>query len=137
MYSTSCGVSTRATTVNDLPPAWTMRRFLGRHAAGDTGDRDGLLAGEAVAGGILAGQELQRQDAHADEVGAVDALEAPGDHGADAEQQGALRGPVARAAATVELAGDDDERDAVGGVLHGGVVDRELLGAPAAPKYRV
>ena len=39
--------------------------------------------------------ELQRQHAHADQVAAVDALEALGDHGLDAQQQRALGGPVA------------------------------------------
>ena len=43
----------------------------------------------------LAVAELERQHAHADEVRTVDALEALGDHGADAEEQGALGGPVA------------------------------------------
>src|SRR5260370_24455719 len=42
--------------------------------------------------------EGQRQHAHADEIGAMDALEALADHGADAEQPGFLRGPVARRA---------------------------------------
>jgi hypothetical protein len=37
---------------------------------------------------------LQRQHAHADQVGAVDALEAFDDDGAHAEQQGALGRPV-------------------------------------------
>jgi hypothetical protein len=36
--------------------------------------------------GVLPPPQLQRQDAHADQVGAVDALEALGDDGADAEQ---------------------------------------------------
>ena len=43
----------------------------------------------------VAGGELQGQDAHPDQVGAVDALEALGDHGADAEEVGALGRPVA------------------------------------------
>ncbi len=51
----------------------------------------------------------QRQHAHADEVGAVDALEALRDDGLHAEQLRALGGPVARAAGAVFLAGEDDE----------------------------
>ena len=51
-------------------------------------------------------RELQRHDAHADQVRAVDALVALGDHGADAEQRGAFRGPVARRAGAVFLAGE-------------------------------
>src|SRR5438093_7603619 len=38
---------------------------------------------------------LQRQHAHVDEVAAVNALEALGEHRLDAEQQRAFRGPVA------------------------------------------
>src|ERR1700733_2072781 len=40
--------------------------------------------------------EGQRQHAHADEIGAMDALEALADHGADTEQPGSLGGPVTR-----------------------------------------
>ena len=39
--------------------------------------------------------ELEGEDSHADEVGAVDALVALGDDEADAEEAGALGGPVA------------------------------------------
>ena len=57
-------------------------------------------------------RELQRQHAHAHEVGAVDALEALRDDGLHAEQAGALGGPVAARAGAVFLAGEDDERGA-------------------------
>ena len=56
--------------------------------------------------------EQERQHAHADEVGAMDALEALGDHRAHAEQLRALGRPVARGACAVFLAGEDDERHA-------------------------
>src|SRR6478735_7879740 len=79
--------------------------------------------------GVLAGRVLQRDDAHADEVGAVDALVALGDDGLDAEQARALGGPVARGAGAVLLARQDDERRAGSGVALGGVVDRRLLAA--------
>ena len=49
--------------------------------------------------------ELQREDAHADQVGAVDALVGLGDDGLHAQQRGALGGPVARRAGAVLLAG--------------------------------
>jgi hypothetical protein len=42
------------------------------------------------------GQELERQDAHPDEVRSMDALEALGDDRPDAEQKRALGRPVAR-----------------------------------------
>ena len=51
-----------------------------------------------------AGRKLARQHAHADEVAAMDALEAVGDDRAHAEEARAFRGPVARAAGAVFLA---------------------------------
>src|SRR5262249_9481470 len=71
-----------------------------------------LLAGEAEGRRALAGAELERQDAHPDEVRAVDPLVALGEDGADAEEPGPLRRPVTRRARAVLLAGDDDEGDA-------------------------
>ena len=112
-YSTSCGVSTRAITVNVLAPALHRQLLLRDDARRDAVDLDDLVAGEAERGRVLAGLELQRQDAHADQVRAVDALEALRDHRAHAEQQRALRGPVARAAGAVLVAGDDDQRHAL------------------------
>ena len=61
-------------------------------------DAEDLFAGEAERFGALAGHELKRQDAHADQVGAVDALVALGDDEFYAEQARAFGGPVARAA---------------------------------------
>ena len=72
-------------------------------------------------------RELQRKHAHADQVRAVDALEALGDDRADAEQHGALGRPVARAAGAIFLAGEDDERRPVRCVGHRRVVDRHRL----------
>ncbi|GIX63876.1 mitochondrial import receptor subunit Tom40 [Babesia caballi] len=106
------------------------------------GDADEVAGGEAVdaldvevrrltcdseGGGGLAGEELQRQNAEADQVGAVDALEGLRDDGADTQQGGALGGPVARAAGAVLLAGDDDEAGAVGAVALRSVEDAEHL----------
>ena len=65
-------------------------------AGGEAGEIERLAAVETEG---LAGRailELQRQHAHADEVGAVNALEALGDDGLHAQQQRALRRPVAR-----------------------------------------
>ena len=75
-------------------------------------DGDPLLAGEAQRLRVLAGLELQGQDAHAHEVAAVDALVALRDDRAHAEEQRALGRPVARGAAAVLLARDHHERRA-------------------------
>ena len=57
----------------------------------------------------------------------MDALEALGEHRADAEQLRTLRRPVARRARAVLLAREHDERHALARVLHRRVVDRHLL----------
>lgn len=62
----------------------------------DALEGEGLLTGETERIGVLPGGELQREDAHADEVGAVDPLVALGDDDLDAQQRGALGGPVTR-----------------------------------------
>src|SRR3546814_10298996 len=54
--------------------------------------------------------ELQRQRAHADQVGAVDTLEAFGDDRLDARQTHGLGRPVTRTALPVVGTGDDDQR---------------------------
>src|SRR5207253_7969946 len=72
----------------------------------DAGDLVALAAGEAERGGAGAGLELERQHTHVDEIAAVDPLEALGDHRGHAEEQRALRGPVARRSRSVFLAGD-------------------------------
>src|SRR5438477_503960 len=74
----------------------------------------------------LSRQELERQDAHPDEVGAMDALKALGDHRADAQELDALGGPVARGARAVFFAGHNDQGHALGPVGAGGVIDRRL-----------
>ena len=92
-------------------------------------------AGDVVGFGAVEGErlcadafgELEREDAHADEVGAVDAFEALGDDGFDSEEAGAFGGPVAAGAGAVFLSGEDNEWDAGGLVFHAGVVDRHLL----------
>lgn len=67
--------------------------------------------------------EVAGQDAHADEVAAVDALEGLRDDGLHAEQTCAFRGPVAAGAHAVVFTTEDDARCASGFVGLGGVVD--------------
>src|SRR5690606_19455318 len=90
---------------------------------GHAGDGEGLLTGEAQRVGRPPLGELQRQHAHADQVGAVDALVGLGDDGADAEQPGALGRPVAGRAGAVLLAAQHDQRGVLRGVVLRGVVD--------------
>src|SRR6056297_2268300 len=97
----------------------------------EAGDRDGFLAGEAKCLARVAPRELEGNDPHADEVRAVNALEVFGDHGLDAQQVGAFRGPVTAGAGAILLAPEDHERRALLLVGHGGVVDRALLAVRA------
>ncbi len=107
-----------------------MRRHAQGRARGEVGqpaDVEDLSPGEAQRLGVLARQELERQYAHLREVRAVDALVRAGDHRADAEKRGSLRGPVAAGARAVFVAGEHQERHALGPVALGGVKDRHLL----------
>src|SRR6478752_1345127 len=90
---------------------------------GDALNREGFRTRQAQAGGVLAGRELQGQDAHADQVGAVDALVALRDDSLDTQQCGALGGPVTGRTGAVLLAGQDNQRGAGGLVVLRGVVD--------------
>ena len=67
--------------------------------------------------------EVAGQDAHADEVGAVDSLEGFGDDGFHSEEVGSFRGPVAGGTHSVVLAADDDGGRAFFLIDGGGVVD--------------
>src|SRR5947208_7773582 len=67
----------------------------GPQALRDAGQLVALAAGQPERRRRAAWLVLQRQHAHVDEVAAVNALEALGEHRLDAEQQRAFRGPVA------------------------------------------
>jgi hypothetical protein len=117
-YSSSLTVSIRqrVSNVNFDPSArvtWTVTIWRGRRPATFSIVMSSLPSRPSVLRSVAFG-ELQRQHAHADQVRAVDALEAFDDHGAHAEQGGALRRPVARRAGAIFLARDHDERRAVG-----------------------
>src|SRR6267378_4706551 len=77
--------------------------------------------------------EGQWQHTHADQIGAVDTLEALANHGADTEQPRSLRGPIARRAITIFGAGKNHQRDLLGLILHRGIVDRHLLAVGPVP----
>src|SRR5207248_6537884 len=55
-----------------------------------------LIAGQAEGFSILSRLKLQRQNSHADQVRAMNALVAFGNNGAHAQKQRPFRGPVAR-----------------------------------------
>ena len=69
-------------------------------------------SGKAERFQIFARQKFKRQHAHADKVAAMDALEAFGQHRANAEQNRSFGGPVARGARAIFFSGDHDQRDA-------------------------
>ncbi|MPL73108.1 hypothetical protein SDC9_18901 [bioreactor metagenome] len=94
-------------------------------------DRHHLVAGQAERLAGVAAGELERDDAHADQVRTVDPLEAFRDDRLDAEQVGALRRPVTRRARAVFDAAEDDERDARRLIFHRGVEDRRLFAVRA------
>lgn len=70
----------------------------GLELAGSIADGEDLLSGEAEGCDGLAREELEGEDSHADQVGAVDSLVALGDDELDSEQPRAFGGPVARRA---------------------------------------
>src|SRR5215212_91200 len=87
----------------------------------------GLVTREAEGVGVLAVCELQGQDAHPDQVGAVYPLEALRDDRPDTEQERSLGRPVTRGAGAVLLAREHDEGDVFLPILHGRLVDGGLL----------
>ena len=72
----------------------------------------------------LTGRKEQGQHAHADQVGAVDALVRFGDDRCDAQQRRALGGPITAAAGAVIPACQHDGRDPLGLVSLRGFKDR-------------
>src|ERR1700676_989680 len=107
-----------------------------RHDANRSAPRDAVS--DAVEGKFLAAVELQgvdavlvreqeRDHAHADQVGTVNALERACDHGAHAEQGGPFGRPVATAASAEIAPAENDERNIALAVAHGGVGNRDRL----------
>jgi len=101
--------------------------LAGLDAVAEAGDVVGFGAVEIERLRADAFGELEWEDAHADEVGAVDAFEALSDDGFDSEKACAFGCPVATGAGAVFLSGEDDERGAGGLICHAGVVDAHLL----------
>ncbi len=78
---------------------------------------------------IFARQKFERQHAHADQIAAMNALETFGEHGADAEKDRPLGGPIARGAGAIFFSGDHDQRRFFVAVFHGRVVDGHFFAA--------
>src|SRR5690606_36467872 len=72
---------------------------------------------------------LARQHAHADEVGAMDALETASDDRPHAQQSSTFGSPVARTARAIVLSRDHDRRHALLAVALGGIVDAQGFAA--------
>ncbi len=89
----------------------------------------GLFAGQAEGLRRCAGIELQGQDAHADEVAAVDALVALGDDRLDAQQRGPLAAQSRELPEPYSLPAITTSGIAFMLVLHRGVEDAHLLAA--------
>src|SRR5580704_10768340 len=68
-------------------------------------------------------RELERKDAHPNQVRAVDALEALGDDDFHSEKAGPLCGPVSARTGPIFLAGKDDKWNPVGLVGHASIID--------------
>src|SRR5579859_1138609 len=102
-------------------------RHFARLAVVDACDEELLATRQPERLAVLAVEELEREDAHHQEVRAVDPLIRLRDHRAHAEQVRAFRRPVAGRAGAVLLAREHDRRDAGRAVAHRRVVDRHLL----------
>src|SRR5579885_342778 len=89
-------------------------------------NRIDLAPGEAERLAIFAGEEFEREHAHAHEIASMDALEAFGYHGPHSEERRAFCRPIARGAGSVLLACDDYQRNAVLTVLLRRLEDRCL-----------
>ena len=76
---------------------------------------------------ICALRELEGQNAHADEVGAVDALVAGCNDRLDTKKTGSLGCPVPTAAGAVFLPGQNDERDFLPGIFLRCIKDAQAL----------
>ena len=71
-------------------------------------DLEDFVAGEAEALAGFALLEFERENAHTDEVAAMDAFVAFGDDGAGAEEARAFRGPISRRTGPVLMTGENN-----------------------------
>ena len=117
----------------DADPRREMNRFAGfrrrdhadrfRFRVIETGDREALLTRDTQGPRIVSSHELQRQYAHADQVGTMDALITFCNYRLHAQQFGPLGRPVTRRTRAVFLAGNNQQRRPFVTVTHGGCVN--------------
>ena len=98
-------------------------RGLRLNRVGEAFEVEGFGAVEVEGGRVLTVHEFEREYAHAQQVGAVDAFERLCDHSLNAEEGGALRSPVTGRAHAVVDAAEDDEAFAALRVGLAGIVD--------------
>ncbi len=94
---------------------------------------ENVLAGQSKRLDGVARAELQRQNPHSDEIRAVDAFVAFGDHHPDPLQMRPFGRPVAARPRAVLLPRKDDEGRPLFLVPHGGIIDRHDLAARQMP----
>jgi len=83
--------------------------LFSRSQGSDSLDVKNFVAGQAKGLAIFAGLEFERQDAHANQIAAVNPLVTFGQDGADAEEASSFGSPVARGAGAVLFSGDHKE----------------------------
>src|SRR6185437_5732775 len=103
--------------------AGELRVEHGTQLSGLIADAVDLFPCELQRLGVLSREELQWEDAHADKVGAMNALVAFGNDEADAEQTRALGRPIPRRTRPIFFARENAEWRTALRVLDGGVVD--------------
>src|SRR3954447_9971998 len=87
----------------------------------------GFISDETYRQGGLAVSELERQNAHADQVRPVDPLIGLSNYSLDTHKYGTLCGPVPRAACPVLLTGKDDQGSIPRAVPHRRVINSHVL----------
>ena len=69
--------------------------FFARSQSSNAFDIEDLVTGQAQGLFVRAREKFQRENAHANEIAAMDALVAFGENGADSEESRTFRGPIA------------------------------------------
>ncbi len=87
------------------------------HQSANSRDLENFFAGQPVGFCIFPSTELQRQNAHTDQIRAMNAFVTFSDHRVYAEKARAFRSPVAGRAGAVFLARNNDQRHSFGKIF--------------------